>query len=227
MVIDDAAAGRKITCPSCQSSISVPASYITPIDKAIDAAVSAICAGKSDQASARLRIQVACSQCGYNPESVGVKPRSRSDLMNGERLDFVVAVNVSLRQGYRQWSQGMDEVSLDQWPAAELAKAVDEDEPVDWPSRWRSAGGVLYDGRMIAHKLDRIWLAVSDFNVPYPAFAVGSWMTQTDVDVDETDALRVPPCAQPVWDTSAYAPPLVSVADHRVDERLGLRAARP
>jgi hypothetical protein len=138
--------------------------------------------GTIDQATARLRLKETLDEIGYVPEfgEAGTIKDFRSDL----RTNLVLEMNEGMAQGYGQWLQGQDSAILDQWPAQELYRAMEAQQPRDWKARWTAAGGQIFAGRMIALKNEEIWERISRFGTPYPPFDYGSKMDVRDIDRD-------------------------------------------
>ena len=135
-------------------------------------------AGKADQATTRLNIKAALTPNGKLPyfEIGGV----RQDI-DDEWLDVVIKTNTDIVCGYRSFLQGIDPEVLDAYPAWELVKAKNGEEPCYWKARWVESGGQMHRGRMIALKNDPVWLRISDFGHPHPPFAFKSGMDMTDI----------------------------------------------
>jgi hypothetical protein len=157
-------------------------------------------AGKADQTTTRLNIKTALTPNGRLPyfEIGGV----RQDLDN-EWLDMVIKTNTDIVCGYRSFLQGIDPEVLDAYPAWELVKAKDGEEPYYWKARWAESGGQMYNGRMIALKNHPVWSRISDFGHPHPPFAFKSGMDMTDISRNKAvelkltgwrNEIQVPPC---------------------------------
>lgn len=161
--------------------------------------------GKADQATTRSSIKAALTRNGKLPyfEIDGVRQE-----LDNEWLDMVIKTNTDIVCGYSRFVQGMDPEMLEAYPAGELVKARDGEEPYDWNIRWAESGGRTYNDRMIALKNDPVWLNLSDFGHPHPPFAFGSGMDVVDVSRVEAVELqligwrsdiRVAPC--PICDS--------------------------
>jgi len=157
-------------------------------------------AGKADQATTRLNIKTALTPIGKLPcfEIGGV----RQDI-DDEWLDVVIETNTDIVCGYRSFLQGIDPEVLDAYPAWELVKAKDGEEPCYWKARWVESGGRMYNGRMIALKNDPIWSRISAFGHPHPPFVFKSGMDMIDISrikavelklTDWRSEIQVPPC---------------------------------
>lgn len=139
-----------------------------------------------DVASARLRLGEKLKEIGYHPspEDAG----TIKDLSSDKRLNLVIKTNTEMAQGYGNWMQG--QATLDAFPAQELFRAEDREEPRNWIERWRGAGGrIVGGGRMIALKNDPIWIEISAFGLPYPPFDFNSGMDVRDIDREEAVSL--------------------------------------
>lgn len=142
-----------------------------------------------DAGKARLEITKALTRIGYQPD-----PGERGtikDLSSDSRINLILDTQVKMAQGYGYHQQGQDLAVLDAFPAQELFREEDRNEPRDWFARWTQAGGRVFDGRMIAPKNDPVWVAISTFGLPYPPFDFNSGMGVMDVDRQEAEALGV------------------------------------
>lgn len=130
------------------------------------------------------------------------------DLSSDGRINLVVKTNTELAQGAGKFVQGnLDEDVVDLWPAWELVRYEERDNPRDWEQRWRLAAAVAGDpkalgvlgneGRMVALKSSGIWDALGDgaggymdtLGNPYPPFAFNSGMWTEDVSREEAEEL--------------------------------------
>lgn len=154
----------------------------------LDDVVREIIEGKLDFATAKLALKEELDALGYQPS---VEDRDTiKDLRSDKRRALQLQVNTRQAQGYGAWLQGQDPDVLDQWPAQELFRAEDREQPRAWLERWVTAGGKLSEGdRMIALKNDPIWEKISAFGVPYPPFDFQSGMDVRDVDRREAESL--------------------------------------
>lgn len=95
----------------------------------------------------------------------------------------------------RHYIDGLSEGALAAFPGQEIVcvyhGAQDDKEKEKWKRVWVSAGGKLYNGRMIAHKKDPIWVKISRFHRPYPPFDFGSCMGIDDIDFYECAKMGV------------------------------------
>lgn len=156
----------------------------------IDDVVNELTAGKTDFATARLRLKQYLASIGYrpDPELAGTVQDFGSDA----RTNLQLRVNVQQAQGYGWWKQGQDETILDAFPAQEFLRVESrENEREDWPERWLRAGGPKTQAwpRMIARKDDPCWLALSRFGTPWPPFDFGSGMGVEDISRAEAQEL--------------------------------------
>jgi hypothetical protein len=151
-----------------------------------------------DFATARAELKEILKDIGYapDPDDAG----TLKDLSSDARLNLVLETNVEMAQGYGYWAQGQDPELLELYPAQELIRMEDREEPRDWPTIWRNAAQTVGDrgamaslahGRMVARKDSPIWLEISDFGQPYPPFKFNSGMDVQDVDREEAIALGV------------------------------------
>jgi hypothetical protein len=112
-----------------------------------------------------------------------------TDLTSRRRLELIYEHNLADAREYAGWRAGQDPDLLDEFPAQELVRHEDREEPRDWPSRWADAGGEFFGGRMIALKSDPVWEKISRFGKPWPPFDFGSGMGVEDIGRDEAEAL--------------------------------------
>lgn len=193
----------------------------------IDDSVRELIGGEIDQATKRLEIKNLLTRIGYRPR-IG-EADTILDLSSDERINLQLETNRRLAEGFGSWQQGQDEVVLDEWPAQELFRAESRQEPRNWPSRWRGAGGGFYGGRMIALKNAPVWTAISRFGLPYPPFDFNSGMDVRDVARDEAVRLglidadtRVEPQTRGFNDDLAVSPSVRSAALRSALESTGL-----
>jgi hypothetical protein len=155
-----------------------------------------------DVPTARVQIKDLLDRMGYDP---GAKEGTIEDLSSDQRINLQLTQNVESAQGFGNFVQGTAPGVIDAYPAQELFRAEDREEPRDWPQRWQEAGGVMYGDRMIALKSSPVWEAISAFGVPWPPFDYGSGMWVRDVDRDEAEALGlISPQEQAVAPQSSF-----------------------
>lgn len=159
------------------------AEFLQRASDGIDSLVS----GTTDRATQRAELKKLLGSLNYRP-ALGEED-SLTDLGSDRRLNLILDQNLAQAQGYGRWKQGQDVSVLDQWPAQELVRVIDAEQPRDWATRWANAGGSFYAGRMIALKNDPIWTKISRFGTPYPPFDFGSGMDVQDIDRDEAITL--------------------------------------
>jgi hypothetical protein len=121
---------------------------------------------------------------------------SLTDLSSRRRLDLIIRTQVDLMRGAGTQMNGMSPSKLANFPCWELVRVYPVRVPRDWPERWATVGGTMYEGRMIAPKGDAIWGELgSNFDdsldVDYPPFAFNSGMGWRDVTAAEADRLGV------------------------------------
>jgi hypothetical protein len=155
-----------------------------------DTGFNSILEGKSDQATQRLAFKQLLDKMGYtvDAEIAG----SLQDLRSDARLNLLIETNVDLARGYGQWIEGQQPDVLDEFPASELVRVRYSKVPRDWALIWANAGGIFFDGRMIALKNDPVWVKISRFELPYAPFDFGSGMDTVDIDRDEAESLKKP-----------------------------------
>ncbi len=161
---------------------------------AMHRACNGFAAGKLSMSDARLAIQRALDSAGYKPAD-GTRGTIR-DLSSFRRQDLILRTNLEMAQGYARLAEAQED--LDLYPCFELVRIRQSRVPRDWKSRWVSAGGRLYGGRMIALKSSPVWKNLSRFDRPYPPFDFGSGMGVEDIDRDEAIALGLLPKDEPV-----------------------------
>ena len=108
------------------------------------------------------------------------------------RINLILRTQVDMATGYGYWQRSQSPVSLELFPGLELYRGELRDEPRDWPTRWKEAGGEFFpgpsdyeEGRMIALKNDPIWEKISRFGTPYEPFDFNSGMVTRQVDRQE------------------------------------------
>jgi len=125
-------------------------------------------------------------------EGIATGTGKLSDPGSEARAKVIVDTNAGLAAGYVDWLDANSEGARRAFPAFELIRVTEPGKPEnrrDWFARWREAGGITYQGRMIALKEDDIWVSLSRFGVPYPPFDYNSGMGVDDVPFDECVAL--------------------------------------
>lgn len=149
---------------------------------------------------------LATTRCDFR---LALRERGLSELDSDEDwLNEILTVNARLRQAWRSHDWGINnKVILDQWPAQELCELGGPYvEPCDWQQRWSTAGGKLFDGRMIAQKFSNIWTKMSDFGFPFPPYAKKSHLWTKEVNrnearnlglIDRDTQVFVQPIAEP------------------------------
>jgi hypothetical protein len=152
--------------------------------------------GKSDRATQRAGLKQLLTRLEYKP--VQGEEGTLTDLSSDRRLNLILDTNLQMAQGYGNWAQGQQPQILDQWPAQELIRVRDSEQPRNWAERWREAGGTFYGERMIAKKNDPIWVRISAFDLPYPPFDFNSGMDVQDIDRDEAIDLGVITAAEEI-----------------------------
>jgi len=145
----------------------------------IDDVTRSLASGETDPATARLQLKRKLMELGYQP-----KPAERGgikDFGSDRRTNLVIETNVSMAQGYGQWSQGQDGALLDEWPGARaLPGGLPEGAPRNWPQRWRNAGGHFFNGRMIALKNTEVWIATRGLRFRIrPSISTAAWRSGT------------------------------------------------
>lgn len=144
-------------------------------------------------ATGKAELREALKSMSYDP---GDKAGTIQDLSSDGRIELQLKTNVETVQGYGNFIQGQAPGAIDAFPAQELFRAEDREEPRNWPQRWMQAGGQTFGGRMIALKGDPVWAALGDPNRfpdalgnPYPPFAFNSGMWVRDISRDEAEQL--------------------------------------
>jgi hypothetical protein len=112
------------------------------------------------------------------------------DITSERRLKLIYDVQTESAQEYARWKAEQDPDVLAAYPAQEFVriKAVKKAR-VDWPERWRKAGGKAIQGRMVALKNDPVWRKLSRFGTPYPPFDFGSGMGLRDISRADAEKL--------------------------------------
>jgi hypothetical protein len=136
--------------------------------------------GKIDLASARTQLKAKLEEIGYAPTED--EKGKITDFSSDARTNLVLRTNAEMAHGYGQWMQGQNEAVLNMWPAQELYRAFARRAPRDWQHRFTAAGGIMFNGRMLALKNSATWSKISRFGTPYPPFDFNSGMSVRDVD---------------------------------------------
>jgi hypothetical protein len=161
-------------------------------------------------ATARAALRTKLKELGYSapPGEVG----TIKDLSSDARINLVIKTNTELAQGAGRFIQANDPDVLDGFPAQELVRYDQKDQPRDWEARWRSAAAVANDpsaaaalglhGRMVALKSSGIWQALGDYGDdglgnPFPPFAFNSGMWVESVAREEAIDLGLIETSEP------------------------------
>ncbi len=180
-----------------RSLFSATVALAEPLEKIRDG-VSAILAGQADQATVRLGLKQLWKEIGYQPDPT--KIGTLQDLASTARTNLQIETNVAVARGAGWHEQGMQPDVLDEFPAQELYRATSPkggaEAERNWSERWDKAGGVFFDGRMIALKTDPVWEKLGSPDLfddglgnPWPPFAFNSGMRVRDIGRDEAEAL--------------------------------------
>lgn len=232
--------GEKFWGGAVFSARTTSAKYLTQVKGVVDE----ILAGEMDLPLARLTLKRTLQAIGYTPEGgfpddpdgAKIPPAIAGqieDIASDRRLELVLRTQEQLMQGAAQKAQGLEPDAIRQFPAWELIRAFDREEPRDWPARWviamenldrflprdandevifpRDAEGFP---RMVAMKGDPVWEALGSpdifddaIGVDYPPFAWNSGMRWRQVPQQEVRALGVTgPEGQPLDDVLKVLP---------------------
>lgn len=152
-----------------------------------------------DAASVRLQVRELLDGVGYSPDAD--KAGTVQDLASDARINLVLDYNLTEARAYGHQLQNLDPDFADAYPAQELVRFKSRHEPRDWSALWQSActeagddaalAAFRHSGRMAARKDSGVWLAISDFDRPWPPFKYGSGMGLRDVSRSEAMGLGV------------------------------------
>lgn len=117
---------------------------------------------------------------------------SLTDLSSDRRTNLIIETQLAQVRNFGWWKQGLDPAILDAYPAQELYRALDREQPRIWQVRWNAAKAALGRassatyaettlGPFVALKDDPIWRELSAFGNPYPPFDFNSGMRTRDV----------------------------------------------
>ncbi len=152
--------------------------FVSPL---LEEVVERLVAGKTNKASARCDFMLSLRRIGLWRLST-----------DEDWLNTIIDVNTELRQGYRQYVDGIRDGVLLAFPCAELfTLSVYRSEPHDWKARWVKCGGILSEGRMVARKDSPVWNCIGDFGYPFPPYALRSGVWTKDVLRSEAARLGV------------------------------------
>jgi hypothetical protein len=157
--------------------------YLDEIDRILGQLVN----GEISESTAYLALKDKLDELNYQPSPD--EEGSITDFSSFGRRALVIDTNLQMAQGYGRYIQGQDQAILDHWPAQELYRAAEAQQPRNWVARWQNEGGEVFGGRMIALKNTGIWTAISRFGLPYPPFDYGSHMRVRDVTRDTAISL--------------------------------------
>jgi hypothetical protein len=129
------------------------------------------------------------------------------DLSSDARINLVVRTNTDMAAGAGRFIQQNNARIVNLFPALELFRAAQVNDPRDWEERWFNAAADAKDyrawdalavhGKMAALKSSGIWQAIGDgaggyddtLGNPFPPFAFNSAMRTVDLGRDEAAAL--------------------------------------
>lgn len=116
---------------------------------------------------------------------------SLADPGSAARAAVIVDTNASMAAGYARAEVANAYGARLAFPAQELVRIEARERPRNWAAIWRSRGGRLYRGRMVALKEDPVWTRISRFGQPWPPFDFNSGMGVEDISHDEAVELGV------------------------------------
>jgi hypothetical protein len=158
--------------------------------------ITDILAGELTVAQGRLQLKAAQQALGMADDMTGTG--GLTTLGSDKRLELILNTNVNAARSYGQLIKGND--TRDTFPAFELVRFEDRQDPRDWPRRFRQAAQAAGDGkaafvldqhnRMMARKDSKLWQRLGDLfddglGNPYPPFAFNSGMDWLEVERDE------------------------------------------
>ncbi len=150
---------------------------------------SNVASGEKSASEVRRDIRKYLEKAGYTPDPGD--EGTIKDLFSRARLDVIIKTNVDQARGWAQHLEATTAGALKAFPAYELVRVEEREQPRDWAAKWAAAGGQFYGSRMIALKTDSIWTRISRFDNPYPPFDYNSGMGVADVSRSECLALGV------------------------------------
>ncbi|MDD5676582.1 MAG: hypothetical protein PHW60_01145 [Kiritimatiellae bacterium] len=183
-----------------------------------------------DPATMRLKLKESLKEISYDPYAEPGVAGTIKDLSSDPRINLIIRMQSEMALGLGKFIQSQDPAALDAAPAQELFRLEARKKTRDWPAIWDTAGGEFYgDGRMIALKNDPIWVAISDFDLPYPPFKYGSGMWTRDILRPEAEALGVMDPGEPAPDPAEIPslPKVSSISDLSEDLRAALLSSMP
>lgn len=113
------------------------------------------------------------------------------DLTSSHRLKLIAETNAGMARGYGEWAKKQDIDKLRRYPCQQLVRKLPRVEPRDWPARWRTMGGAMVQGDMIAGVNNPIWARISRFGLPYPPFDFNSGMGLRMIPAKEAEKRKV------------------------------------
>lgn len=169
--------------------------------------VSKVASGDKSASEVRRDIREYLEKVGYAPHPG--EEGTIKDLFSRARLDVIIKTNVDQARGWAQHLEATTSGALEAFPAYELVRVEEREQPRNWAAKWAAAGGQFYGSRMIALKTDSIWTRISAFDNPYPPFDFNSGMGVADVSRSECLALGVIS-----EDDEPQTPPALGFNDH-------------
>ena len=135
------------------------------------------------------RLRTAVEASGYRP--VPGTEGTIQDLTSSPRLRLIAETNAGMARGYGEWAKKQDVDKLRRYPVQQLVRKLPRVEPRDWPARWRTMGGSMVQGDMIAGVNNPIWARISRFGLPYPPFDFNSGMGLRMLSAKEAEKRKV------------------------------------
>ena len=88
------------------------------------------------------------------------------EVFDSGRLNLMLSTNAEIAAGYGQFIQANDPDALAAFPAQELFRLEDRQEPRDWDARWQEAAAAAGDGdaARVAHD-NGVWIARLDSDI--------------------------------------------------------------
>jgi hypothetical protein len=152
--------------------------------------------GDAGEFELRQQWEAHLDKVGYQP--LPGQEGTIKDLRSLRRFNAALRTNLSLMHEWARKENALRPGPVAAQPSFELVRLAEARVPRDWPARFVAAGGTLYDGRMIAPKLDDVWRALGStdlfpdsLGVDYPPYAWGSGMGRLGVGARETVSLGV------------------------------------
>lgn len=224
LAIDPVGEGREIVCPHCGRKQMVPrhAAMLLRANKKLQGLVKQVLQHEMYDYEAVGETRDYLRGLGYRP----CHGDDAHDYSAFHRLRMIVDINRRFFQQRERWKMDTDRDALDIFPARELLRVEDRDNPRNWGQRWDAAFAPFRgatrasSGRMVALINHPGWKLLSAFGLPWPPFDVDSGMDFESVERGDAKSLGLIAAGEQISLQKAPDVPFVTIEDERITEHL-------